>query len=427
MEKLIALPSSDSPLSLPAAWPILLVDDDHETLMVTQIALSDYQFRGRELELINAHSAESARRILAARRDIAIVILDVVMETQNAGLTLVEAIRGELQNHQIRIILRTGESHFDLRELIHRYDINDFHHKTDITVERLEIIITAALRAWSEIELAAKAAALHESARLAEAEMQILAKVQERLDDDLSRARQMQLGIMPREEECKALGLSHGISCQAYFEPAHELAGDYWSLRAIDDESLVVILVDFSGHGVTAALNSFLFHSLWLRCPVTVDDPAASLNHLNRDLHEILPSGILATGMIVTINRTQNRIWWSASGWPSAALLRGEQISWLCGDGPLLGPMASPEFVTHSQEFLPADSLILYSDALIETQDSLQSDSPEQQFRQRFSDSLRQARLESRSQRLSCLINASLKNEIRPLRDDLTVVWLQAE
>ena len=427
MDKLATIQQISPPVPNSRDWPVLLVDDDLQTLAITHLALSDYQFREHGLELIDAHSAAEALEILQHRNDIAVVILDVVMETQNAGLTLVEAIRNDLGNHQLRIILRTGESHFDLRELIHRFDINDFHHKTEITVERLEIIMTAALRSWSEIELAAAAARLHETARLAEAEMQILAKVQERLDDDLSRARQMQLGILPKAEDCAILLQSHGTSCRAYFEPANELAGDYWALRTIDAESFVVILVDFSGHGVTAALNSFLFHSLWLRCPVFVENPAASLSHLNRDLHELLPAGILATGMIITINRSLNRLWWSASGWPSAALVRGETINWLSGDGPLLGPTASPEFINHSQEFLPDDSLILYSDSLVETQDSIHSQSPEKQFRHRFTEAIGLAKQAPTDQQLPTLINLCLKNETRPLRDDLTLVWLRAD
>ncbi|MCX8501589.1 MAG: PP2C family protein-serine/threonine phosphatase, partial [Alphaproteobacteria bacterium] len=288
-------------------------------------------------------------------------------------------------------------------------------------------IITAALRGWSEIEVSATAATLREKARIAEAEMQILTKVQERLDDDLARAQRMQKGILPKPADLQALERSHGIACAAYFEPAHELAGDYWAIRPLDDQSITVILVDFSGHGVTAALNSFLFHSLWLRCPVELENPAASLSHLNRDLHELLPEGILATGMILTIHPERQRIWWSASGWPSAALDHQSEVSWLSGEGPLLGPTESPEFLNYSREFQPEDSLILYSDALIETQDSLTGDLVESIFRTRFQQALRAAKTRPRPEQLPSLIDSCLKNEVRPLRDDLTIVWLRAD
>ncbi|MCX8500512.1 MAG: response regulator, partial [Alphaproteobacteria bacterium] len=127
-------------------WPVLVVDDDSETLTISRIALSDYHFRGRGLEILEARSVLEALAIMTERRDIAVILLDVVMETEQAGLALIETIRNQLGNHQIRIVLRTGETHFNLRQLIHQFDINDFHHKTEITAERLEIIITAALR-----------------------------------------------------------------------------------------------------------------------------------------------------------------------------------------------------------------------------------------------------------------------------------------
>lgn len=90
-------------------WLILIVDDDHEVHAITRVVLGDATFEKRPLKFLSAYSARQARALLAEHRDIAAILLDVVMETDDAGLTLVRHIREELGNRQVRIILRTGQ------------------------------------------------------------------------------------------------------------------------------------------------------------------------------------------------------------------------------------------------------------------------------------------------------------------------------
>ena len=61
------------------AWKLLIVDDEPEVHRVTHMVLDDFQFQGRPLRLIEAHSAREAIGLLDAHPDIALVLLDVVM------------------------------------------------------------------------------------------------------------------------------------------------------------------------------------------------------------------------------------------------------------------------------------------------------------------------------------------------------------
>lgn len=135
-----------------AGWKLLLVDDDQDIHYVTRLVLGDFRFENRPLEIISASSAAEARRVLAADRDIAVVLLDVVMESDRAGLGLVEYIRNELENHDIRIVLRTGQpGQAPEHEVIARYDINDYKEKTELTAQKLSTTVFSALRAWRDI------------------------------------------------------------------------------------------------------------------------------------------------------------------------------------------------------------------------------------------------------------------------------------
>ncbi|MGL1901216.1 MAG: DUF3369 domain-containing protein [Fibrobacterales bacterium] len=136
-----------------APWKILIVDDDEGIHDVTKIVLKDFIFDGRPLEFLSALSGEDAKSILLKHQDIAVLYLDVVMETNDAGLQLVKYIRDELENKTVRIILRTGqpgmapESH-----VIQNYDINDYRSKEELTSQKLMTSLFAALRSYRDIE-----------------------------------------------------------------------------------------------------------------------------------------------------------------------------------------------------------------------------------------------------------------------------------
>lgn len=134
-----------------APWPVLIVDDDPSVHDVTRLCLRDFTYESRPLEWLSAHSGAEGRRIMAARHDIALVLLDVVMENDRAGLDLANHIRRELRNRRTRIVLRTGEARTDPLAVVDQYEIDDFRAKTDLTFERMTILVKSALRTYRHI------------------------------------------------------------------------------------------------------------------------------------------------------------------------------------------------------------------------------------------------------------------------------------
>lgn len=136
----------------PAPWRILVVDDDEEIHSVTHLILSNVIFKERSVELLKSYSAADALNILRANTDIAIVILDVVMETEDAGLKLVKKIRQELKNIMVRIILRTGQpGQAPEKQVIVDYDINDYKAKSELTAQKMFTSVIACLRSYETI------------------------------------------------------------------------------------------------------------------------------------------------------------------------------------------------------------------------------------------------------------------------------------
>ena len=133
-------------------WRVLVVDDEPDVQAITRAALAGCVFRNRPIKVLGAATAAEARALLLKHPDIAVVLLDVVMETDDAGLRLVLAIREELRRHAVRIILRTGQPGLAAEyDIIIRYDINDYRLKTELTARSLFTTVIAALRGYTEI------------------------------------------------------------------------------------------------------------------------------------------------------------------------------------------------------------------------------------------------------------------------------------
>ncbi len=136
------------------AWKLMIVDDDQAVHQVTRMVLDDFEFEGKGLEFISAYSAKDALEKMEEHSDIALILLDVVMETDHAGLELARAIREDLRNHQVRIVLRTGEPGQAPEErVIVDYDINGYKEKTELTAQRLFTTVYAALRSYRDISV----------------------------------------------------------------------------------------------------------------------------------------------------------------------------------------------------------------------------------------------------------------------------------
>jgi len=133
-------------------WHVLIVDDEPAVHEVTRLVLGSFRFEGRPLQFHHAHSGIEARKLLRETEDIAVLLLDVVMESDQAGLDVVKFVREELHNHFVRIVLRTGQpGQAPEHEVITNYDINDYKDKTELTAQKLRTMMYATLRAYRDV------------------------------------------------------------------------------------------------------------------------------------------------------------------------------------------------------------------------------------------------------------------------------------
>lgn len=130
----------------------MLVDDEDDIRAALRLALVDVRVGERTLQLLEAKSSEDAKTRLTEHPDTALILLDVVMETKDAGLELVRHIREELGNHQTQIVLVTGQpGHVTQREVITRYAINGYHLKSDLSADKIFSSVHSGLRSYQAL------------------------------------------------------------------------------------------------------------------------------------------------------------------------------------------------------------------------------------------------------------------------------------
>ena len=144
--------TADVSLNHDDAIKVLIVDDEPEIHSVTKLALNNFEFKGRPIVFLDAYSGEEAKEMLSSHTDIAVVLLDVVMETDHSGLDVARWIREDIKNDIIRIILRTGQpGQAPERQVICDYDINDYKAKTELTSQKLFTLMYTTLRSHEHI------------------------------------------------------------------------------------------------------------------------------------------------------------------------------------------------------------------------------------------------------------------------------------
>jgi response regulator RpfG family c-di-GMP phosphodiesterase len=145
-----ANPAAESAREPP--WKVLVVDDEPDVRQLTSLNLRDFQFENRRLEFIEASSASEARVCLEQHPDIAVALIDVVMESDDAGLRLVETIRRDLRNDMMRLVIRTGQPGVaPERYVIDHFDIDDYKDKTELTAQKLYTTVRSALKSYRDL------------------------------------------------------------------------------------------------------------------------------------------------------------------------------------------------------------------------------------------------------------------------------------
>ncbi|WP_138378838.1 PP2C family protein-serine/threonine phosphatase [Luteithermobacter gelatinilyticus] len=247
-----------------------------------------------------------------------------------------------------------------------------------------------------------------------------------RLTRDLEIARDMQTALLPRQELLDEVEKEMRIQVAYRYESSDELGGDFWGLQRLGEQKLFFYMVDFAGHGVSAALNTFRLHSL-ISQVAAMESPAAYLEVLNRELCKLLPVEQFATMFCGLIDAAERTLTYASAACPVPLLgKRGtERVELLDPEGLPLGVEPMADYINRRLPLAAGDVLFIYSDVLAETPchdgTRLEEAGVQEIFRSCLADGGDSRRV------LEAFFEKFDKRSPRPLRDDLTAVFFTCQ
>ncbi|MBF0404762.1 SpoIIE family protein phosphatase [Candidatus Magnetominusculus xianensis] len=133
-------------------WKVMIVDDEPGVHDATILSLMDVVFDNKGITFLQAYTGAEAKTLIEDNPDCCVILLDVVMETDDAGLQVVKYIRDTLNNNLVRIILRTGQpGQAPEDKVIMQYEINDYKSKNELTKQKLFTAIISTLRDYRNL------------------------------------------------------------------------------------------------------------------------------------------------------------------------------------------------------------------------------------------------------------------------------------
>ena len=373
---------------------ILVVDDQKMVRELLKIYLLS---SGYENLLFAADGDEALEAIAAEEPDL--VVLDLQMPRMG-GLEVCQALRADPQFSMLPVLVQTAADSAEDRAEVFRSGATDMVGKP---INDAELLARVGIHLQNRHML------------------RQLSHYRESMERDLQLARDMQHRIMPSEREIVALNEKYGIEIRSHFETCDALGGDMWNVWPIDENRMGFHIIDFTGHGVVASLNTFRFQSLVAATSFDGDDQEAYIAMISRRLHSMLPAGQFATAIGGYIDMRENVMRYIAAAGPKPFLISPETPDgmFLPSDGHPLGMTGDSQYDEREIAFPPGSSLFMYSDALTETPDMINPIYDEDRMQMALTGGIDEAG------HPFDVIHADFRNRVEgPLDDDLTMVML---
>lgn len=321
----------------------ILVADDQQTNR--ELAIFFLKNAGFTIFAEAADGAETLEQVAHFKPDI--ILLDILMPEPN-GFDICKKLKANPATAQIPILFLSGLTDIKNRTMGYQLGAVDYVHKP---IDRYEMCARVTV---------------HLTNSLMSQDLQLY---KNRISQELAQARDLQLGLLPQERQLTELTRQYPLKINHHFNSSSELSGDYWGVFPAGDR-LAIITLDFTGHGIAAALNSLRCHALLLEIQSRLSNPLTFMHELNSRLQYLLPTGQFATCALVLINQ-KGEAFALTAGTPPLTIHHAKKktYSWITGRGTPLGAVESSHLSLSTHEFIldKGDSLLLYSDALVES------------------------------------------------------------
>lgn len=386
-------------MNLPLTGSRVLIVDDNAfnrrslALVIGRLGITDIEFA--------ENGVEGLAKIDGFRPDL--ILLDVEMPVMD-GLEMCRSLRRNATHEQLPVLFQTAYDSDEEQVRCFEAGGTDF--------------ISKPIKPG---ECAARVRHQLEKRRL----FNDLAAFRERVERELRLAQSMQLSLLPEPARVDAIAHEFGLTLDAHFETSSELGGDFWNVYKLGERRVAFLIVDFAGHGITAAINTFRLHMLIERIPMNDITPSDWLSRLNLALKDVLPVGQFATAFFGVLDLATDRLTYAAAGSPKPVLGTGGSLEMLDSAGLVLGVSRRARYEDRTLRLPRGGFLFLYSDALIEAEPDPARPDLAPITQESVPDLVAEALAAAPKAPLRHMLDRFNAGARAPLRDDLTAIWIQ--
>jgi phosphoserine phosphatase RsbU/P len=197
-------------------------------------------------------------------------------------------------------------------------------------------------------------------------EMEAATAARERVEGELSAARDIQIGMLPRR--FPAFPDRTDIDIHALLDPAKEVGGDLYNFSMIDENRLFFVIGDVSGKGVPAALFMAMTSTLFKAASMSSKDAGALMARVNAELSRDNAANLFVTAFAGIIDLRDGSVEYSDAGHEAPFLVHADgRVERLPKpEGMALGVFDDIEFGHMAIQMQPGDSLVLFTDGVSE-------------------------------------------------------------
>jgi sigma-B regulation protein RsbU (phosphoserine phosphatase) len=319
---------------------ILIVDDEKDIL-----DLLEYNLLKEGYQVLKASDGEEALNVVR-NNPVDLVLLDIMMPIMD-GYEFCRAIRADEKLRNLPILIQSAVQTQDEKIKAFEVGATDLINKP---INPKEFI--------SRVNV-------HLQHRFLMHEME---EYRARVEIELAQAREMQKLIMPKLDSVTEIEQLTRLKIASHFETSTEMGGDFWGLDKLGSKHLSFYIVDFTGHGVAAALNTFRIHTLMQERGEFNYHPGEQLTKLNKSLYGLLAIGQFATMFygVIDLDKNELRYAVAASTYPILYNNQTSETKLLKAESYPLGIKEDEKYETYSVPFNKGDTVVLYSDGLTE-------------------------------------------------------------
>ena len=189
----------------------------------------------------------------------------------------------------------------------------------------------------------------------------VLDNINNQYKKDKNKARKLQESMLP-----KKMPNNHLISSASLYKPLEVIGGDFFDYVHLNQNKILFIISDISGHGVEAAIVTAMLKSTFRNLASSFQSVSDMISNINNTLINTLPINYYLTMIVAEIDLFNYEVTYSNASHTPLLVSKGNNIIEYNKGGTIVGLFPRANYEQEVISLNKGDILFFYTDGLTE-------------------------------------------------------------